>query len=204
MKILVACEYSGVVRDAFRLKGHDAWSCDILPCDADEKYHYQCDIFDIIDKSWDMMIACPPCTYLSVSGNRWFLPKYAERYPNRQRDREDAVEFFMKLANAPIEKICIENSQGIMSTRWRKPNQIIHPYQFGHPVAKRTCLWLKNLPPVMHTTIVEPEYETFPSGKRVSKWYMNILALNPPLEERRKLRSKTFKGIAMAFANQWG
>jgi hypothetical protein len=151
-----------------------------------------------------MMIAFPPCTYLALSGNRWFSPKYVERYPNRQRDREDAVKFFMKLANAPIEKICIENSQGIMNTRWRRPDQTIHPYHFGHPVQKRTCLWLKNLPPLMYATVVEPEYTTFASGKRVSKWYMDILAMNPPLEERRKLRGKTFQGIGDAFADQWG
>lgn len=204
MKILIGCEYSGVVRDAFRLKGHDAWSCDLLPCDADEKYHYQCDVFDVIDKNWDMMIAHPPCTYLSVTGNRWMQPKYAEKYPTRQQDREDAIEFFMALADAPIEKICIENSQGIMSTRWRKPDQIIHPYQFGHPVAKRTCLWLKNLPPLMYTTIVESEYVTYKSGKRLSKWYADIGAKKYPTQKRMKLRSKTFQGIGDAFADQWG
>ncbi len=204
MKILIACEFSGVVRDAFRLKGHDAWSCDILPCDADKKYHYQCDIFDVIDKGWDMMIAHPPCTFLSVSGNRWFNPKYAEKYPTRHQDREDAKEFFMALANASIEKICIENAQGIMSTCWRKPDQIIQPYQFGHPFAKRTCLWLKNLPPLMYTGIVEPEYITYKSGKKMPKWYADIGAKKPPPKERMKLRSKTFQGVADAFADQWG
>jgi hypothetical protein len=204
MRVLVACEYSGVVRNAFRLKGHEAWSCDILPCESDEKYHYQCDIFEVIDKNWDMMIAHPPCTYLSVTGNRWFHPAYAKKHPGRQQKREDAKAFFMALANAPIEKICIENAQGIMSTYWRKPDQIIQPYQFGHPAAKRTCLWLKNLPPLMHTEIVEPEYVTYKSGKRLSKWYADIGAAKPPPEERRKLRSRTFQGIANSMATQWG
>ena len=204
MKILIACEFSGVVRDAFRLKGHDAWSCDILPCDADEKYHYQCDVLEIIDKNWDIMIAHPPCTYLSVTGNRWFHPKYAKKYPTRHQDREDAKEFFMALANALIEKICVESAQGIMSTCWRKPDQIIQPYQFGHTVAKRTCLWLKNLPPLMHTVIVEPEYVTYKSGKRLPKWYADIGAAKPPPQERMKLRSKTFQGIADSMATQWG
>lgn len=203
MKILIACEFSGTVRDAFRSKGHDAWSCDILPCDADKKYHYQCDVLEVIDKKWDMMIAHPPCTYLSVTGNRWMQPKYLEKYPNRLQDREDAVEFFMKLVNAKIEKICVESAQGIMSTRWKKPTQIIQPYQFGHPVAKRTCLWLKNLPPLMQTLEVEPEYVTYKSGKRLSKWYADIGAKKPPPEERMKLRSKTFDGIAQAMADQW-
>ena len=204
MKILVACEFSGTVRDAFRLKGHDAWSCDILPCDADDKYHYQRDVLEVIDEKWDMLIAHPPCTYLSVTGNRWMLPKYAKKYPTRQQDRKDAIEFFMKMANANIEKICVESSQGIMSTRWKKPTQIIQPYEFGHPVAKRTCLWLKNLPPLMHTTIVEPEYVTYKSGKRLSKWYADIGAKKYPAQKRMKLRSKTFQGIGNAFADQWG
>jgi hypothetical protein len=204
MKILVACEYSGVVRDAFRSKGHDAYSCDLLPCDGDEKYHYQCDVFKVTGKNWDMMIAFPPCTYLSVSGNRWFHRAYSEKFPTRQQDREDAKTFFMALANAPIETICIENAQGIMSTCWRKPDQIIHPYQFGHPVAKRTCLWLKNLPPLVPTETVEPEYVTYESGKRLSKWYADIGAAKPPPDERRKLRSRSFEGIAQAMADQWG
>ena len=203
MRILLACEYSGVVRDAFRSKGHDAWSCDILPSDADKKYHYQCDIFEVIDKDWDMMIAFPPCTYLSVSGNRWFNARYAKKFPTRQQDREDAKEFFMALANAPIGKICIESAQGIMSTCWRKPDQIIHPYQFGHAAAKRTCLWLKDLPPLMPTEIVEPEYITYKSGKTMPKWYADIGAAKPPPEVRRKLRSRSFQGIGDAMANQW-
>ncbi len=203
MRILLACEYSGVVRDAFRSKGHDAWSCDILPSDAGKKYHYQCDIFEVIDKDWDMMITFPPCTYLSISGNRWFNPKYAKKFPTRQQDREDAKEFFMALANAPIGKICIENAQGIMSTCWRKPDQIIHPYQFGHAASKRTCLWLKDLPLLIPTEIVEPEYITYKSGKKMPKWYADIGAAKPPPEVRRKLRSRSFGGIAQAMADQW-
>lgn len=204
MRLLVACEFSGVVRDAFRSKGHDAWSCDILPCDADERYHYQCDVLEVIDKDWNMMIAHPPCTYLSVTGNRWFHRAYSERHPDRQQKREDAKKFFLKLANAPIEKICVESAQCIMSTCWRKPDQIIQPYQFGHPAAKRTCLWLKNLPPLMHTEIVEPEYVTYKSGKRLSKWYADIGAAKFPKQERIKQRSRTFGGIGEAMADQWG
>jgi len=202
MKILIACEYSGTVRDAFKKLGHDAWSCDILPCDSDPQYHYQCDIKEVLDKDWDMIIAHPPCTYLTVTGNRWFKDEYKERFPTRQQDRLDAIDFFMLFANHPCPKICIENPLGIMSTRWRKPDQIIQPYQFGHVEAKKTCLWLKGLPPLVHTKIVEPEYTTFKSGKRMATWYTDALKLPP--HERMKVRSKTFQGIADAMANQWG
>lgn len=202
MKILIACEYSGVVRDAFIKKGHDAMSCDILPTESPGP-HYQGDIFDVLkNNGWDMMIAHPPCTFLTVTGNKWMKPEFAERFPNRQRERELAVEFFMKFGDAPIDKICIENPVGIMSTRWRKPNQIIQPYQFGHIEAKKTCLWLKGLPPLIATEIKDPEYVTAKSGKRIAKWYWESVKL--PKQERMKLRSKTFQGIADAMADQWG
>ncbi len=201
MRILIACEYSGVVRDAFRKLGHDAWSCDILPCDSDLAYHYQQDVLSLLNKGWDMMIAHPPCTYLTVTGNRWFGEKYKDRFPTRQQDRKDAIEFFLMLARAPIPKICVENPVGIMSGEFRKPDQIIQPYQFGHIESKKTCLWLKNLPLLMPTKIVEPEYTTFKSGKRMATWYTNALKL--PKHERMKVRSKTFQGIADAMANQW-
>ena len=144
MRVLIACEYSGRVREAFRAKGHDAWSCDIQPALDESPYHFQGDIFDVIDKGWDLMIAHPPCTYLTVTGNKWYyhpddkhLPveerRPHPRFPNRREQREEAVEFFMKLINADIPKIVVENPVGIMSTRFRKPNQYIHPYQFGDP-----------------------------------------------------------------------
>jgi hypothetical protein len=201
MKILIACEFSGIVRDAFKAKGHDAWSCDLLPTER-EGNHIQGDVLEILDDGWDMMIAHPPCTYLTVTGNKWFKPEYKERFPTREQDRKDAIEFFMALANAPIPKICIENPIGIMSSLWRKPNQIIQPYQFGHTEAKKTCLWLRGLMPLEPTKLVEPEYITFKSGKRMAKWYVDAVKL--PKAERSKLRSRTFQGIADAMADQWG
>lgn len=212
MKVLVACEYSGTVRDAFAKKGHDAWSCDILPTETIGNHIQEC-VLKVINQGWDLMIAHPPCTYLTVTGNKWFYhpdDKYLPvserrphpRFPNRKKDREDAIKFFMQLANSGIPKLCIENPVGIMSTKWRKPDQIIQPYEFGHSEAKKTCLWLDGLPKLEHTKIVEPEYVTFKSGKRMSKWYSDAVKL--PKHERMKLRSKTFQGIADAMAEQWG
>jgi len=209
MKILIACEFSGIVRDAFIAKGHDAISCDLLPSDRPGP-HYQGDVFDIINVGFDMMIGFPPCTYLTVTGNKWFyhpddkeLPveqrRPHPRFPARQLHRQQAIEFFMKLADADIPKICIENPVGIMSTRWRKPDQIIQPYQFGHPEPKKTCLWLKGLPLLASTKIVEPEYMITKSGKRVPKWF--FAPSNTP--ERAKLRNTTFTGIANAMSSQW-
>ncbi len=202
MKILVGCECSAVVRDAFRKLGHDAYSCDLQPCEADPQYHYQCDLFEVVDKNWDLGIFHPVCTFLTVTGNRWFKPEYKDRFPTREQDRKDAVEFFMRIANLNIRKICIENPVGIMSTLWRKPDQIIQPYQFGHKEAKKTCLWLKNLPKLVPTKIVEPEYTTYKSGKRMATWYAEALKL--PKLERAKLRSRTFAGIANCMADTWG
>lgn len=201
MKVLVACEFSGAVRDAFSKLGHDATSCDLLPTEKPGK-HYQGDVFDIINDGWDLMIAHPPCTYLTLAGNRWFKPEYKERYPNRQKQREDAIEFFLRLSEAKIPKIAIENPISIMSTAFRKPDQIIQPYQFGHPSVKATCLWLRGLPKLSQTNIVEPEYVTLKDGKKYSKWSSDTFKL--PKEIRWKERSKTFHGIAQAMADQWG
>jgi hypothetical protein len=214
MRVLVACEFSGRVREAFRAKGHDAWSCDLLSADDDSPYHYQCNVFDVLDKGWDLMIAHPPCTYLTVTGNSWFyhpddkhLPtderRPHPRFPNRRQHREEAVEFFMKLINTDIPKIAVENPVGIMSTRFRKPDQYIQPYEFGDPERKKTGLWLKGLPCLVPTDVVEPNIIQYKNGKGTdSKWHMDTMKL-PPLE-RMKARSKTFQGIADAMADQWG
>ena len=182
MKILVACEYSGRVRDAFRDRGHDAVSCDLLPTDAPGP-HYQGDVSDILDDGWDMMIAFPPCTHLAVSGARWFKEKRAD---GRQ---QAALDFVRLLLDAKIDKIAIENPVSIISSHIRKPDQTIQPWQFGHGETKRTCLWLKNLPLLTPTDIVD--------GREQRVWKM------PPSPDRWKLRSQTFQGIADAMAGQW-
>lgn len=206
MKILIACEESQVVCKAFREKGHEAYSCDILPCSGGHpEWHIQGDAVDVAYRgTWDMMIAHPPCTYLTVTGNRWFnIERYGEKAIQRHRDRDEAVRFFILLSEAPIEKIAIENPLGTISTSYRKPDQIIQPYQFGHKEAKKTCLWLKNLPHLVPTNVVEQEERVvFASGKTMPKWYADAWHL--PKEERAKLRSKTFPGIAKAMAEQWG
>ena len=185
MKVLVACEYSGRVREAFRAKGHDAWSCDLILSDDNSPYHLQEDVMNVIHwNEWDMMLAFPPCTHLASSGARWFKEKEAD---GRQRK---GIDFFMKLAEANIERIAIENPIGIMSTRYRKPDQIIQPWQFGHGETKATCLWLKNLPKLEPTDIVE--------GREGRIWKMS------PSKDRAKLRSLTYMGIAKAMAEQWG
>ena len=181
MKILIACEFSGTVRDAFIAKGHDAWSCDLLPTDVLGN-HIQDDVLNVIDDTWDMMIAHPPCTHLAVSGARWFKYKALEQ--------KEAIDFFMALANAPIEKVCVENPISIMSTKYRKPDQIIQPWMFGHGETKATCLWLKGLSKLKPTNVVE--------GREARIHNM------PPTKDRSKLRSLTYPGIADAMANQWG
>lgn len=199
-KVLVACEYSGVVRDAFIKRGAFAMSCDLLPTDAPGP-HYQGDVFDIIGQGWDLLIAHPPCTYLTVTGNKWFKPEFRHRFPDREQQRKDAIAFFLRLMEAPIEKICCENPVGIMSTVWRKPDQYVHPYEFGDTHAKKTGLWLKNLPPLVPTKLVEPQYYTYKDGRRDPLWHVESMGM-PPLE-RMKYRSKTFQGIADAMADQW-
>ncbi len=193
MKILVACEYSGKVRDALLAKGHDAISCDLLPSETPGP-HYQGDVRDLLRERWDMIIAFPPCTYLTVTGNKWFKPEYAHRFPNRAQDREDAVAFFMLFANHPCPRVAIENPVGIMSTRWRKPDQIIQPYQFGHPARKTTCLWLKGLPLLTPTKLVEPNIKTYQGGSTHSADYAWKSA---------KERGTTYEGVAKAMAEQW-
>lgn len=192
MRVLVACEYSGTVRDAFRKRGHYAWSCDLLPSDAEGAYHYQGDVFNIINDGWDLMIAHPPCTHLAVSGARWFKDKVVEQ--------EVALQFVQRLMNANIEQICIENPISIISSRIRKPDQIVQPWMFGDPFTKSTCLWLKNLPSLYETNVVDKGARHITkSGKSLPDWY-NL----PPSADRWKLRSKTFPGIANAMATQWG
>ena len=195
MHILIACEYSGTVRDAFIRAGHDAMSCDLLPTDVPGP-HYQGDVFDIINNGWDMMIAHPPCTYLSVSGMHW-----TTRGLRDPQLTEDALEFVTRLMAAPIARIAVENPISVISSRIRKPDQIINPWQFGHDASKRTCLWLKNLPLLTPTDIVEPRIV---NGKK--RWAnqtdsgQNRL---PPSEDRWKIRSETYTGIAQAMAEQW-
>ena len=213
MKVLVACEYSGVVRDAFINKGHKAISCDLLPSDSDLGEHYQGDVTDILNDGWDMMIAHPPCTYLSVSGARWYyhpedkhLP-YEERrphpmHPNRRQLQQEALDFVQLLLDAPINKIVVENPISVISSKIKKPTQIIQPYEYGHPTSKSTCLWLKNLKPLQPTDVVEPIWINVSKGKRMSKFHYDTYTL--PKEERGKIRSATFPGIAKAMANQWG
>ena len=183
MRVLIACEYSGTVRDAFRAQGHDAMSCDLLPTDKPGP-HYQGDVFDIIDEGWDLMIAHPPCTHLAVSGARHFAAKQAD---GRQAD---ALFFVHRLLDAPISRICLENPVSIISSRIRKPDQIIQPWQFGHGETKTTCLWLKGLPKLIPTDIVQGRAD------RIHKM--------PPSPDRWKLRSTTYQGIADAMAKQWG
>lgn len=193
MRVLVACEYSGVVRRAFAARGHEVYSCDLLPADDDETtYHYQGDVKDILKHGWDLMIAHPPCTHLAVSGARWFKDKVEEQ--------KHALWFVRDLMDAPIEKIAIENPISIISSRIRKPDQIVQPWWFGDPFTKTTCLWLKNLPQLTPTNIVDKgERHVTKSGKSLPKWY-NL----PPGPDRWKLRSATFPGFAQAMATQWG
>lgn len=194
MRILIACEFSGIVRDAFRELGHDAISCDLEPSERPGP-HYQGDVRDLLCEPWDMMVAFPPCTHLCASGARWFAEK-------RENGRQaEGAAFFMEMVNAPIPRIAVENPVGIMSSTYRKPDCIIQPWQFGDPFSKRTCLWLKGLPPLLPTCTVYAGdmYYLSTGGKRMPKWY--ALA---PHKERRAIRSRTFPGIARAMAQQWG
>lgn len=205
MKVLVACEESQAVCKEFRKLGHEAYSCDIVPCSGGHpEWHLQQDVLPLLKEKWDMIIAFPPCTYLTVTGNRWFnIDRYGEKAIQRHKDRKDAIDFFMAFASADCEKIAIENPVGIMSSEWRKPNQIINPWQFGDAFEKKTCLWLKGIPELKPTNIVEiPPRKKFDSGKSMPSWYAEAWHL--PKEERAKLRSKTFPGIAKAMAEQWG
>jgi len=207
MKILIACEESQIVTKEFRKLGHEAYSCDLLPCSGGKpEWHLQKDVREVLKEKWDMIIAFPPCTFLTVTGNSWFnIEKYGEKAIRRHKDRDEAAEFFMIFANADCEKIAIENPIGTMSSRWRKPDQIIHPYYFGDPERKSTCLWLKGLKPLIHDkkNHVEPNIIIYKNGKGTdSKWHMDTMKL--PAKERSIARSKTFPGIAEAMATQWG
>lgn len=183
MRVLVACEYSGLVRDAFLVRGHDALSCDLEPTERPGP-HYQGDVRDILDQGWDMMIAFPPCTYLSYAANHvWNIP-------GREEKREEALQFVKFLMDAPIKRIALENPLGYIGKAIRKPDQIIHPYFFGHGYTKRTCLWLKNLPPLM-ATCIEINHCDFVGTMKHTKG-------------RPKNRSRTFENVAFEMARQWG
>ena len=231
LNILIACEESQTVCKEFRRLGHNAFSCDILKCSGGHpEWHFNCDVLEIIknkggklqsgetvyiDGNWDLMVAHPPCTFLAVSGAQWYyhpedkhLPTDQRRphpkFPNRTQDREEGVAFFLALANAPIEHIAIENPVGIMSKRWRKPDQSVQPWMFGDEASKLTCLWLKNLPPLHETKVVgHGERVVLSSGRSLPKWYSDALSKAKTSEERRTLRSKTFPGFANAIAEQW-
>jgi hypothetical protein len=192
MKVLVACEFSGVVRRAFRKLGHDAWSCDILPSDDNSQFHFQMEVEKILTIPWDLMIAHPPCTDIAVSGAAWFKEKIADGRQQR------ALDFVKMLMDAAIPRICIENPVSVISSKIRKADQIIQPWQFGHTEQKRTCLWLTNLPPLIPTNNVYQEMMKLPKNQRERLHYL------PPGKDRAKERSRTFAGIAQAMAEQWG
>lgn len=207
IKILIACEESDEVRGRFEKLGFDAWSCDLVGNRNPNAKHYKGNVFDIINDGWDAMIAFPPCTHLAVSGAAWFEQK---RKDGRQKE---GIKFFIDIVNAPIKHIAVENPVGIMSKIYRKPSQVIQPYYFGDEAQKTTCLWLKNLPLLYHnssinlfdnqvTHVGKGEFITHKSGKKMPKWYSDAFKLAK--EERAKIRSKTFPGIAQAMAEQWG
>jgi hypothetical protein len=230
LRVLVACEESQAVTKELRKLGHEAYSCDLLECSGGRPdWHFNYDVFEIIKdlggilqsgkkvkvEKWDLMIAHPPCTYLAVSGARWFYhpadrdkPMIERRphpkYPDRKKHRDEALEFFIKLTKVPIEKIAIENPIGIVSTKFRKPDQIVQPYMFGDEATKTTCFWLYGLPPLKPTKLVgKGDRIEFASGKSQPKWYSDAFVKAKTHEERRTLRSKTFPGLARAMAKQW-
>jgi hypothetical protein len=181
MRVLVGCEFSGVVRQAFRAAGHDAWSCDLLPAEDGSPYHLQCDVLEVLAQPWDLAIFHPPCTYLANSGARW--------WKQRQQEQQDAVAFVRTLLEAPIPRIALENPDGYISSAIRKPDQLIHPWEYGEPEEKKTCLWLKNLP------LLQPTKLMWPREQRC--WRMG------PSKHRSQERSRTYPGIAAAMAAQW-
>lgn len=219
-KVLIACEESQRVCAAFRARGFEAYSCDLIECSGGRpEWHIRQDVSSIlgppiefktedgvnhkIEGEWDLIIAHPPCTYLTISGNRWFnIERYGEQAKERWRLREEAVKFFMLFVNAPCKHIAIENPIGYLNSHYRKPDQTVQPYQFGHPERKATCLWLKDLPHLIPTDEVDPNLTTLGDGKKYSDWHLKTL--NLPKEERSKERSKTYPGIAEAMAQQWG
>ncbi len=189
MKVLVACEFSQVVTRAFRERGHEAYSCDLLPTEGNPEWHIQDDVLKHLDDGWDLMIAHPPCKYICNGGNNWLnrRPDLAWR-----ENRELGAQFFMEFINAPIPKIAVENPIGCMSSKYRKPDQIIYPYMFGHDIRKDTCLWLKNLPLLIYTNILPPPY------RKIDYWS------NKRNPDGKSLKSITYSGIAQAMAEQWG
>jgi hypothetical protein len=220
-KILIACEESQAITKEFRALGYEAFSCDLLPCSGGHpEWHIQGDVFKIINDGWDLMIAHPPCTFLSASGSGWLyhpddknLPTQARRphpkYPNRIQDRDEAVEFVKRIYESDIPYIAIENPIGMLSSQWRKPDQIVQPWMFGDEANKATCFWLKGLPLLMPTDVVgKGEFFEWVDGKsgklkRQPMWYYKALSEAKTPEQRRTLRSKTFQGMAKAIANQW-
>lgn len=204
MRVLVACEESQRVCIAFREKGHEAYSCDIEPCSGGHpEWHIKDDVLKHLNENWDLIIAHPPCTYLTVAANKYYnVEKYGNKAEERKKERQKAIEFFMQFTELKCPKVCIENPIGVMSSFYCKPTQIIQPYQFGHSERKATCLWLKGLPVLKPTNIVTPDIIKLKSGKTDSRLHYETLKL--PAEERAKMRSKTFEGIALAMAEQWG
>lgn len=208
MKVLVACEESQAVAIEFRKLGHEAFSCDILPCSGGHpEWHLQQDVTEILKQKWDMIIAFPPCTYLTNAGmcNLTRVGSTDVYRANRLRLRDEAKDFALLLYNSDCPLVAVENPVGYLSTGWRKPDQIIKPYEYGHSVNKKTCLWLKGLPKLTPTNIVEPDNRRANLGKTVSWWYAETLKQGKgDLKEVSRIRSKTFKGIAEAMATQWG
>lgn len=212
MRVLVACEESQRVCIAFRKRGHEAYSCDVLDCSGGHpEWHIKDDVLNHLCDDWDLIIAHPPCTYLTLAGNRYFnVDRYGDKAIRRLAARERAVDFFMRFVEAPCNRIAIENPVGVINSRYRKPDQIIQPYQFGHPVSKKTCLWLKNLPKLQPTKVVEPEIihsAGKSGGYSGASWHAidengKIIPWNDPRTAIE--RSKTFEGIAEAMAEQWG
>ena len=219
LNVLVACEESQRVTQALRDNGIEAYSCDIIPTSGEHpEWHILYDVTQVLNGDcvcpmekgenlfkigeWDAIIAFPPCTYLTVTGNKWFKEEYKSRFPTREQDRKNAIEFFLTIANAHCEHIAIENPVGIMSSVWRKPDQYIEPYYFGENARKKTCLWLKNFPALVPTNIVNPDIYVTKSGKTLAQWDMDTMHLTG--EERAKERSKTFPGVAEAMGKQWG
>lgn len=214
MRVLVACEYSGRVRDAFRSLGHHAVSCDLLPTDS-EGPHHQGDVFDIIGDGWDLMIAHPPCTYLTISAEWAYKEEQTKKIKPgtligaaRQAAREEAIKFVMAMANAPIDRIAIENPVGVLSSRWREPDQFIQPYEYGDDASKKTCLWLQNLPRLSPTAFTPPRLALSADCRSYSLRWSNQTDSGqnkePPSEDRWKIRSTTWQGWADAMARQWG
>lgn len=203
LKVLIGCEESQTICKEFRKLGHEAYSCDLLPCSGGHpEWHLQMDVFEAIElNEWDLAVFHPECTRLTVTANKWYKPEFSERFPTIHEDREEAVKFFMRLVDCKIPHTAIENPIGIMSTRYRKPDQIIQPYHFGDHERKSTCLWLKGLPKLTHTNVVKPEIIYHKSGRTDGKLHFETIKL--PKEERRKARSVTFQGIAKAMAEQW-